>query len=81
MKIHITNLAVRSVCVNVDGRKPRGWKDGDPIPQVQHCADFDEQGNSDVGEAAGKALVAEYSHIKEGHKKIRTSAPASSREE
>lgn len=81
MKIHITNLAVRSVCVNVDGRKPRGWKSGDPIPQIQHCADFDEQGNSDVGEAAGKALVAAYSHIKEGPRKIRTSAPASSREE
>ena len=81
MKIHITNLAVRSVCVNVDGRKPRGWKDGDPVPQVQYCAAFDEQGNSKVEDVAGRALVAEYSHIKEGHKKIRTSAPASSREE
>ena len=80
MKIHITNLAVRSVCVNVDGGKPRGWKDGDTVPQIQQCADFDEQGNSEVEEAAGKALVAEYSHIKEGHKKIRTSASASPKE-
>ena len=80
MKIHVTNPAVRSMCVNVDGRKPRGWKDGDPIPQVQYCAEFDGQGNSEVEDAAGKALVAEYSHIKEGHKKIRTSASASSKE-
>lgn len=81
MKIHITNLATRSLCTSIEGKKPRGWKQGDPIPQLQYCADFDEHGNSEVEDVAGKALVAEFSHIKVGHKKIETSAPASSKEE
>jgi len=79
MKIHITNPGTRAVGMKVDGKKPKGWRAGDPVPQIQYSADFDESGNATVGDADGTALVAAYVQIKEGHKK--TSAPTSSREE
>jgi hypothetical protein len=79
MKIHITNPGTRSIGMKVDGKNPKGWKAGDPVPQIQYSADFDERGNATVEDAAGTALVAAYVQIKEGHKKI--SASTSSREE
>lgn len=77
MKIHTTNPATRTIGIKVDGKKPRDWKEGDPVPQIQHSAAFDGNGNAEVQDATGKLLISRFTSIKEGHKQI---APESKEE-
>lgn len=60
----------RALSMKVDGKKPKGWKDGDEIPRHKLTAEFDEHGNADVSDECGKAMVAAYDAIKEGHNKV-----------
>ncbi len=76
MKVHTTHKRLRHVGIKVDDVRPKGWKDGDPVPQIRHAADFDESGNATVDDATGRALMKAYgNHIKEGHAKA-VSPPA-----
>ena len=73
MKIMTKNQAPGAIRIKVDGKKLSGRKDGDDVPQITHAAEFDDNGNADVADATGKALVAAVTGITEGHHK----APAS----
>ena len=72
MKIHTTNAgATRHVGFRPPGKKPADWQEGDPLPPLGQVvgAHFNEHGNATVSEEAGKALIAEFPHVKKQHVK------------
>ncbi len=60
----------RALSLKVDDEKPKGWEEGDDIPQIRHSAEFDENGNADVSDACGEVMVSTYKAIKKGHNPV-----------
>ena len=60
----------RRMALKVDGKKPRGWKEGDDVPQVRHAVAFDEHGNADVSDDTGRVLMEAHPTLKKGHNDV-----------